>query len=248
MASFLYLGQVRHRRKRPKLNAFTYPLFMPLIDLDEIEQLSSSVRFFSLNRFNWAQLKRSDYLADMPQFCLKEAAIAKLKELTGYECHGKVQMLGQLRYLGIYFSPINCFYCYNPDGELDYLLAEVSNTPWLEKHYYAVPAKEMPQMQQKVFHVSPFMGLDMAYLWRFKAPANRLLLHLENHDSQGLLFDATLTMIQKPLNSRTLIKTLLRIPAMTLSVVLRIYWQALKIWLKGIPYVPYPKSGVKHGQ
>lgn len=248
MTSFLYTGQVRHRRLRPKSHQFSYPLFMPMLDLEELEKLDQEVRFFSLNRFNWAQFRRSDYLPESKTPNLKQAVIEKLKSLTGYECQGKICMLGQLRYLGIYFSPINCFYCYSPEGELKYLLAEVSNTPWLEKHYYAIPYSEKTISQEKDFHVSPFMDLEMSYLWRIHEPGEKLQLHLENHDEQGKLFDATLALIQKPLTSRTLIQTLLKVPAMTLSVLFRIYWQALKLWLKRVPYVPHQTSGVKHGQ
>ncbi|GGA68527.1 DUF1365 domain-containing protein [Neiella marina] len=242
MKSRLYRGQVRHRRLRPKHNSFCYPLFMPAIDLDELPQLDQQLRWFSFNRFNWAQFRRSDYFPNKPTLTAKQAAIETLFELTGYRCDGRIEMIGQLRYLGLYFSPINCFYCYDSDGELQYLLAEVSNTPWLEKHYYAVNCRrafEAPETMNKAFHVSPFMDLDMDYHWRIKPPAKRLHLHIENHDREGKIFDATLAMIQQPLNSRNLFRELIKTPIMTVSVVTKIYWQALKIWLKGVPYIPH---------
>ncbi|MCM2679997.1 DUF1365 domain-containing protein [Echinimonas agarilytica] len=229
------------------MNCFKYPLFMPMLDLDELEQLDQNVGLFSVNRFNWAQLKRSDYLKQSSQPELKDAVREQLKLLTGYECDGKILMLGQLRYLGVYFSPINCFYCYSSSGQLMYVLAEVSNTPWLKTHYYAVPCQQKDVRQPKAFHVSPFMELNMDYQWRIKTPHQKLLLHIENHDRQGKIFDATLAMIQNPLNSRTLFGVLLKTPIITISIMVKIYWQALKLWVKKVPYVPYTThSGAKN--
>ncbi|MBW8191924.1 DUF1365 domain-containing protein [Neiella marina] len=239
MNSSLYQGVVRHRRTRPKQNSFCYPMFMLAIDLDELSELHQSMRWFSVDSFNWAQLKQADYFPAKGNMGIKQAAVETLKELTGYECDGRIVMVGQLRYLGIYFSPINCFYCYDASGTLRYLLAEVSNTPWLQKHYYAVNCRNEEYQQRKSFHVSPFMDLAMTYHWRIKEPASKLNLHIENHDEQGKLFDATLAMIQQPLNSRNLTRALIKTPIMTVSVVVKIYWQALKLWLKGVPYVPH---------
>lgn len=250
MASALYQGEVLHQRFRPKSHGFRYPIFLPFIELDEIESLARSLRWFSFNRFNWAQLKRSDYLPLKPELSMKQAARQTLLELTGYDCLGEIYLLGQLRYLGIYFSPINCYYCYDPSGELRYLLAEVSNTPWLEKHYYAVPCAALaaaPEMA-KEFHVSPFMALAMQYRWRVGIPAEQLQLSIENIDDTGKLFVASLALIRKPLNSRTLFIQLLKVPILTLAVLTRIYWQALRLWLKGVPFVPHPKTGVNNGQ
>ena len=243
MKSCLYIGQVRHRRFRVRDNRFNYSIFMPFLNVDELDQVSRDIPFFSVNQFNWLQFRRSDYLPDYSDMSLREAVQKKLFELTGYQCSGPVMMLGQLRYLGVYFSPINCFYCYDDQGQLAYLLAEVSNTPWLEKHYYAVSCEPgVPQMQPKLFHVSPFMNMDMNYVWRWKVPSEKLFLHIENRDQTGKLFDATLTMIQKPLTSRNLLRELVKTPVLTAAVVIKIYWQALKLWVKGVPYVPYNKG------
>jgi len=129
---------------------------------------------------------------------------------------------------------------------------EVSNTPWLEKHYYLVDlASGRESCTEKKFHVSPFMDLAMHYRWRFQPPAaakNKLMIHIENWRTSTepmpsqRLFDATLAMRKSPITGVGLLKLWLSMPVMSLKVVMAIYWQALKLWLKGIPFVPYQKS------
>ncbi|MDG2685781.1 DUF1365 family protein, partial [Vibrio parahaemolyticus] len=165
--SQLFIGNVRHRRFTPVKHELNYSMFMPAIDLDEIGVLEKKVWGFGTRWWHWARFKRDDYLGEGS---LKKAVQNKVAELTGVRCSGKVLAVCHLRYLGLYFSPVNFYYLYDQKGEWQYLLAEVSNTPWNERHYYAIAAdpkdEDFGWEQDKAFHVSPFNPIDQLYRWK----------------------------------------------------------------------------------
>ncbi|MDY1037513.1 DUF1365 domain-containing protein [Lelliottia sp. CFBP8978] len=235
MNSCLYQGVLRHRRLLPRAHHFRYQLFMAWLDLDELAILPSvGIR---RNRFAAASFHDSDYPLGAP---LKEKALDRLESLTGERTDGRVMLLTQLRYFGFHFNPVNFYYCFDQQETLRWVLTEVRNTPWNERHYYAVNGQEARPMA-KAFHVSPFNPMDMVYHWRFNRPGKTLHMHIENHQ-EAKVFDATLMLARQPL-TRAALNSLLRcIPLMTLKTVLAIYWQALRLWLKRMPIYNHPAS------
>lgn len=235
----LFVGDVRHRRFSPVEHQLSYPIFMPCIDLDKILAVEKSVWGFGRKWWHWARFKRSDYLGEGD---LKHAVFDKVKELTGETVEGSVKAVIHLRYLGIYFSPVNFYYVYNKEGEWRYLLAEVSNTPWNQRHYYAIPAFDQTLWRHgKAFHVSPFNPIDQDYVWRLKPLGRKLSIHLECHRDQKE-FDATLSMGKQALTSRVLLKHLIKTPLMAVKMLIGIYWQAFKLWCKGAPFYSHPNN------
>ncbi|WP_198521106.1 DUF1365 domain-containing protein [Pseudoalteromonas spongiae] len=239
MNSGIYCGQVRHRRFSPKQHAFSYSMYMLALDLDELDLVATTSHLFSLKKFAPISFFQDDYIKGEPGN-LKQRIASKVTQLGGNWDGTKVTFMGQCRNFGIYFSPANFFFCYDQDNVCTTMLVEVSNTPWLERHYYVVDISKQQRMD-KTFHVSPFMDLDMQYVWRVKAPQEKVLIHIENHKSEKV-FDATVALSRCEFSRRNMLKTWLSTPAMTLKVVVGIYWQALKLFAKRIPFIAHPNA------
>jgi DUF1365 family protein len=129
------------------------------------------------------------------------------------------------------------------------IVAEITNTPWGERHSYVLPVQAdvapgapLQFDLAKRFHVSPFMPMDVDYRWQFTQPGERLAVHMENLREGVRSFDATLNLARRPISSRSLAFVLLRFPLSTLRVVVAIYWQALRLWLKRVPVFTHPET------
>jgi DUF1365 family protein len=139
LASCLYEGWVRHRRHAPHAHAFRYRIYMLYLDLDELDRVFAGRWLWSVNRRNLAQFRRSDYLGD-PTIPLAEAVRARVREALGRAPTGPIRLLTHLRYFGHCFNPVSFYYCYAEDGTtLDTIVAEITNTPWKERHSYVLP-------------------------------------------------------------------------------------------------------------
>ncbi|MCO8122051.1 DUF1365 domain-containing protein [Stieleria sp. TO1_6] len=253
--SCLYEGLVRHRRYRPKSHSFINRMFLFYLDLDEVDDVFANAPWWSQRRFSLLRFCRGDYLDGDPEAADESLAAAVrriVSQQSGLDVRGPIRMLAQVRCYGFIFNPISLFYCFHPDGKtLQAVVAEVTNTPWRQRHCYVIPWQGNDQPGQrrlqhyqckKALHVSPFMPMQMDYQWKLSAPETNLSVHLENHDVQGRMFDATLILKRKPLTALQLSKTLVRFPWMTGQTIVGIYWQALRLWLKKLPVFPNPSS------
>ena len=252
LTSSIYKGQVRHRRFSPKQHQFKYSLYMLCLDVKEVMANKLPGPIFGKHWYNPIRFVQQDYLKG-EQTDLLTRIKNKITSLGGEYTGDRVSMLVQARCFGLYFSPANFYFCYqqnqNGDEKCCYMLAEVSNTPWNQRHYYLVDFKEQNSTQQiseKEFHVSPFMDLNMQYHWQVKPPivdGKSLLVHIENHRHEAIsdskLFDATLAMQKQSFSKRAILNIWLSLPFMTFKIVGGIYWQALKLFVKKIPFISY---------
>jgi len=252
MNSAIYTGLVQHRRFLPKLHQFRYSVFMMYLDLDELPTMFNQTIFWSYLKPNLAYFKRSDYFGNNDQ-PLKVAILNKVFSETGRKPQGKVCLLTNMRYFGHCFNPVSFYYCYAADNtRLEAIVTHITNTPWGEDFAYVhnCDATQNSQHQfnlHKVFHVSPFMPMDIRYDWRFSEPTEKLSVYMQNIQNSDdanhrKMFDATLTLQRKNISAKTLNITLLQYPFMTIRVVLAIYWQALLLWLKRVPFYAHPTS------
>jgi len=245
--SCIYEGTVRHRRLAPVEHRFRYRLFLCFLDLDELPGLLRGRWLVSATRPAPLRFRREDHLGDTAR-PLAECVRDAVAERIGHRPQGPVRLLTHLRHLGFVFNPVSFYYCYAPDGEsLEASLAEVDNTPWGERHLYAVDARPAPGRGPrrawrvaKEFHVSPFMPMDLDYAWRFSEPGERLSVEMANVRGGERLFEASLSLSRRPFDTRSLLSALLRFPLLTARLLAAIYLQALRLWWKRAPYHPHP--------
>lgn len=247
MHSCLYRGRVQHRRHEPTPHEFRYGLFMLYLDLAELPRLFDRFWCWSARRPALARFERSDYHGD-PAQSLDAAIRATVLRETGTAPQGPIRLLTHLRYFGYVFNPVSFYYCFDAAGErVETIVAEITNTPWKERHAYVLPAagarltEHVMQFEfAKRFHVSPFWPMDMRYEWRLSTPGENLFVHMKNLRDGRLAFDATMNLQRRAISSATLAGALLNFPLMTAKVIGAIHWEALRLWFKRTPFHVHP--------
>jgi uncharacterized protein len=245
--SALYEGVVSHRRRTPVAHAFRARLYLLYLDLDELPQLFDRHPLWSARRWAPARWRRADYLGD-PARPLDEEVRALVQRRLGFRPAGPVRMLAQVRTWGIGFNPVAFYWCFDAAGEeVEAVVAEVTNTPWGERHAYVAGADGndsgmLVSRHAKALHVSPLMEMEQEYVWRIARPGERLTIAIENERDGEVVFDAGLALRRRELTPRRLTTVLLRFPLMTAQVLARIYLEALRLRLKGVPWHAKPPA------
>ena len=222
---------------------------MVYVDISKVSKILKHSLIWNVNKPALISFYRKDYHGDSSK-PLDQAVRDTIYNKTGKKINGPIRILTHLRYFGFCFNPVSFYYCFDTtDSKLEMIMAEVTNTPWNERHSYIIDKKMLKGSKknlvaelEKKLHVSPFWGMDHQYEWLFSEPDESLLVNMKNFKSKVKVFDATLTMKRKALTIKNLLISVLRFPFITLIVVYRIHWQALKLWVKKAPFFVHPSK------
>ncbi len=236
--SAIYVGSVMHRRLRPRRHHFRYRAFWLLLDLDELVDLSSRLRWFSYNRSNLFSLNDSDH-GDGSATPLRTQIERQVAEAGIDLAGGRIQLLCMPCTLGYCFNPLSIFFCYRASGALAAVVYQVHNT-FAQRHSYIIPVEDVGQTLhqrcRKLFYVSPFMDMDLRYDFRIVGPDERIQVGVCASRADAPVLNAVLAGSREPLTDRNLIRLCMRMPAITLKVIAAIHWEALKLWVKRIRF------------
>ena len=257
MHSCLYEGRVHHLRSEPTEHSFRYRIAMAYLDLAETTSLVESQRVLSAGRFAPASFLAKDHessFAEHDQPFTNRSLDSAVRDfaagISGKRPTGPIRLLTQLRYFGHFFSPLNLFYCFTPEGtDVECVVAEVSNTPWNERHLYLLDSSNrlagehgLRFRHPKSFHVSPFMGMNATYDWQLSSPGEELSVGISSSREGDRFFHASMSMRRIELSRSGVRRLCIRYPLMNLRIMAAIYWQALLLWKKKCPFFPHPQT------
>ena len=250
MFSRVYFGKVRHTRFAPRFHEFTYGLYLFYLDLDELQTVFKGRWFWSANRFNFASFQDQDHLRSIRNGNqdLKPMLLEFLQQ-RGIPNVSSIRLLTQLRYLGFVMNPVSFYYCFDDQEQLQAIVAQVNNTPWNEEHLYLIDATGNPDAKtvnvdnlQKSFHVSPFMPMNMHYSMRYSRPGQKLSVRMTNFENNEKRLNVVMNLREEKITGLNLMRCLVAYPFISAKVFGAIYWEALRLYLKKIPFFSHPKK------
>jgi DUF1365 family protein len=252
MKSCIYEGHVRHSRYKPFEHKFHYSVFFLYLDLAELDTVFTGHPLWSTTKVNLAYLRREDHFGD-PSVTIEQSVRDLVQDRTGKRPSGPVRMLTHLRYFGHNFNPMTFFYCYDStDSRVETIVVEVHNTPWREAFCYVLDASRNEGTQDqkrfrfpKVFHVSPFIDMDIDYDWTFNEPGDSVTARMIASKNEQIVFKGELEVQQRQLDGSALSMMLFKYPLITLKVKGGYYWHAFLLYMKGAPFYPHPSKRPK---
>jgi len=252
--SRLYFCDVRHVRVRPKRHRLRYFVPYLLLDLDRADDLSRRLRYFSYNRANLVSFYDEDHGKGLraPGESLKQWIVREMAEAAGAAraaCIDRVYLFCIPRMFGYCFNPISVYFCHDKQGRCVAIVYEVNNT-FGEKQLYRFATngeegRTFVHSCDKALYVSPFNGCDGHYDFKVTEPGDAFRLSINYRDADGLLLNASLNGHRQDLSDCTLVKALIKFPLAAFGVVAGIHFEAVILWLKGVPFVSRKTAGAK---
>jgi hypothetical protein len=246
-AAALYFGEVMHARLKPMGHRFSYRVMNLLIDLDRLGSADRLSLLFGVNRAALYSFHESDH-GERDGSSLRAYVQRRAAEHGVDLAGGCVLLLCYPRLFGYTFNPLSVYFCYRADGSLALLIYEVRNT-FGEIHPYVLPVRAsdvsaagVRQEQDKLFYVSPFVGMAMRYRFRISPPGKEVKLRILETDREGPLLAATFFGHHRALSTRALLRAFVALPLVTAKIIAAIHWEALRLWLKGARLVPRPDA------
>lgn len=245
IAEGIYTGKVWHRRLLPFEHLFHYRMLMIAVDLNNLADVFTSKMLLTYNQAGILALRDRDHFPESAH-SLRDNIVAMLPAAIAAKPY-KILLISQLAHFGFAFNPISFFVISSAENDqILGLILEVHNTPWGERHYYQLFDIQHQQdvvhaKFDKVLHVSPFLSMDFSYVFSLRKSASGLSIKMENWHDEVQHFNAGIVLDHHPLERRHIILQLLRHPFSPIKTVAAIYWQALKLWLKGAKFFPHPK-------
>ena len=237
--SFIYTGNVVHKRFKPKIHFFKYKVFSLLIDLSEIHLLDKDLKIFSYNKFNIISFYDKDH-GPRDGSSVKNWVIDNLKKNNIDTNDIQIKLLCYPRIFGYVFNPVSVFYVYDKNLNLISILYEVKNT-FGEQHTYVFKSdinnNLVQHMCKKKFHVSPFIEMDCVYFFRLLKPGNKISVIIDQNDKEGKILYASQDGVKSEITNANLTKSYLKHPLMTFKIILAIHFEAFKLWSKGIKFI-----------
>ena len=246
MNSAFYVGRLAHARMTPTPHRFSYQVFMPFVDVERLSDITHQTLGWGSRPLAPARFIRSDFIGD-ENLSVAEAVKRRIFEETNQQFEGRIFLLANWRYFGLQNTPIACYFCKGTTSErLEFIVAEVTNTPWCERHSYVLPVDHSEALFQTEFqkelHVSPFHGMQQQYRWSSTVPDKTLAIKLTNLEEGKRVFHASLTLSRLPITRLTGLFLLARFPFETAKVTAGIYWQALVLFMRRVPLFAHPKN------
>ena len=219
---------------------------MPFVDVEKISDITHRAIGWGSRRLAPARFIRSDFIGD-ENLLWQRPSNERIFEETNQHFEGRIFLLANWRYFGLQNNPIACYFCKGTSSErLEFIVAEVTNTPWGERHSYVLPVDHSEALFQTEFqkelHVSPFHGMQQQYRWSSTVPDETLAIKLTNLEDGERIFHASLTLSRVPISRLTGLSLLARFPFETAKVTAGIYWQALVLFLRRVPLFAHPKN------
>lgn len=241
--SQLYTGRVVHQRLAPRGHRFRYAVAYLGIDLDQAPRALDAGWLCGYRRPALVRFTRGDYFGRR-EVDLAATARAEVARQLGRACPGPVELVTTLRSAGYSFNPVSFYLCRDAEHRPAALLAEITNTPWRERAVYAMPLDGPGPWHHrfaKRFHVSPFMPMQQEYRWTVTQDRRGLAIGMRIVQDARLVFTASLALARHPWRRRNLRRHLLAAPLAPVLTIVRIHYQALRLWCKRTPVHPHPR-------